>query len=381
MGKLDKIENTSKKVAEIIAVLRILFEKTSKKHTLKKKEIIDIAKKEFDVNIEQRRCADIIDALEYISNTKLLKSSSTSKSIISSNGAKLYRDNFILSDDDIDLIIEILGQSTLLSLDEYNELKDHLSKLATYGHQASTLGKNNKIDSKIKEFRKLKNIARKPSKDDNGARRFEIDFDSITNDQIYTYPKVPLTKKMILNGFVIDIIDTFHNELNICLLIDLSQEYRILLILPLSKVKYSRPKDDWGLEDMKLNLGFLYGNNSKNYKDIYEAIEDYKQGTNDIIFNFEIRYQNNDGLISESHDKIVKEALKRFYPSQFSKMKFKYKKDGYVYVKFNSTINHFYNFYLSNINLLGCLGLLEPYWLSTKLCNYADLIKENNSEY
>ncbi len=378
-SEAKKTENTSKKVEEIIAVLRILFEKTSKKHTLKKNEIMDIAKNEFGVEIEQRRTADILNALENISkNSTLLKSSGTSDSFLNVTGIKFYRDNFVLSDDDINLILEILGQSTMLSKDEYDELKDHLTHLLSYGHQISN-GQKVKTDARIKEFRNLKNIARKTDKPDNGARRFEIDLDSITNDQMYVYPKVPLTKKMILDGFVVDIIDTFHDEPHICLLIDLSKEYRILIILPLSKVNYSKPENDWFLEKMKMTPNFLYGNKNKNYKDVYEAIEDYKQETNDVLFNFEIEYKNNDDHITESHDTIVKEALKKFYPSQYDKMRFKLEKGGFVHVKFKSTIQHFYNFYLSNIKLLGCVGLVKPNWLATKVCNYADLMKGNNS--
>ncbi len=184
---------------------------------------------------------------------------------------------------------------------------------------------------------------------------------------------------MKLRGFVIDVIDVFRDEPYVCLLIDLSKEYRILVILPLSIVTYSKPKNDWGLDDMKLNLSFLYGNNKK-YEDVYEAIEEYKQGKGDILFNFEIRYKDNDeDKISQSHDKLVMEVLKRFYPSQFSRMKFEYKKDGFVHVKFKSSVNHFYSFYLSNINLLGCVGLLQPSWMATKLSTYADLMHENNS--
>ncbi len=378
-GEAKKSENTSKKVEEIIAVLRILFEKTSKKHTLKKNEIMDIAKKEFGVEIEQRRTADILNALENISkNSTLLKSSGTSDSFLNVTGIKFYRDNFVLSDDDINLILEILGQSTMLSKDEYDELKDHLTHLLSYGHQISN-GQKVKTDARIKEFRNLKNIARKTDKSDNGARRFEINLDSITNDQMYVYPKVPLTKKMILDGFVVDIIDTFHDEPHICLLIDLSKEYRILIILPLSKVNYSKPENDWFLEKMKMTPNFLYGNKNKNYKDVYEAIEDYKQETNDVLFNFEIEYKNNDDHITESHDTIVKEALKKFYPSQYDKMRFKLEKKGFVHVKFKSTIQHFYSFYLSNIKLLGCVGLIKPDWLATKLCNYAVLMEGNNS--
>ncbi len=376
--------NKSQKVAEILSVLRIYFEKTSKSNTLKKKEIQDISKNAYDVEIEKRRLSDIINAIEDISrsNPDLLPYK------INTKGNKFYREGFILSDEDIDLIIQILNESSLISDTENDSLQNSLRSLQSVGHKSYMKNKARNADPRIKDFRHLKNIAKKNVVADNGARYFTFDYDSITEEEMYIYPKIPLKKAIGLNGFVIDIINCYDEEARVCLFGNLrinhniSKEYPVLMILPISKiiVDFNKSKEDWSLDEIKYCLNFKYGN-TRNYNDAFEAIEEYKKGNESVIFNFEIKYMDNDVDIVEPHDKIVKEALRKFYPSQYDKLKFIQHKDRTVHVKFVSTITRFYKFYCSNIKLLGILGIVSPDFVASKLVYYSDQISQHNTKH
>lgn len=372
--------NKSQKVAEIISVLRIFFEKTSKGNTLKNYQIEDISKNEYGIEIERRRLADIINAIEDISNTNPMLMPYR----INTSGNKFYRDGFILSNEDIDLIMQTLNESSLISDIEKDSLEKNLKSLQSIGYHSNSKTRNKKVDLQIKDFRHLKNLAKKKMKEDNGARFFTFDYDSITENQMYIYPKIPLNKTMGLNGFVIDIIDC-DDEAYICLFGNLRinykvcEEYPVLMILPLSKinVNFNKPKDDWSLDEINYNLSFKYGNN-KNYKDAFEAIEDYKQGKDSILFNFEVKYLDDNIDIIESRNKIVKTALKKFYHSQYDKLKFIQSEDKTIHVKFISTLDRFYKFYCSNIKLLGILGVVSPDFVACKLAYYSEQMNSNN---
>ncbi len=376
------VDKKSQKVAEIVSVLRIYFEKTSPHHTLKNNEIKSIAKNEYGVEIEKRRLSDIINAIEDISKNspKLLPFK------VNTSGNKFFREGFILSDDDIDLIIQTLNESSLISDDENDDLQKHLKALQSFGHQSYAQKSRKASNPRIKEFRSLKNLAKKKDASNNGARFFTFDYDTITDDELFVYPNIPLKKGMGLNGFVIDIINCEDGEARICLFGNLRtdkricQEYSVLIILPVSKIKIepNTEKDDWSLDDMKYDLCFTYGN-TMHYKNAVEAIEKYKQGDDSVVFNFEIKYRNCDIDIIESHDKIVKVALKKFYPSQYDKLKFIPHPDNTIHVKFNSTIARFYKFYCSNIKLLGIIGVVSPDFVASILVYYSEKMSEGNT--
>lgn len=364
--------NKSQKIQEVLAVLKVLFTCTSETRILKQNEIISIAKEKFNVDIERRRCADILNALSDLS-----KDSDKSKVLPFKIGekGKIYRKNFVLSDDDIDLIADALNDSALLSDNENKRLHDDLSKLLSAGHEELKLERQKKNAEALSEFRNLKNITKKTGK---GACLFKIDFNELIPGRYCFYPEITPgeIRWMTLKGFVLDIIECY-DEAHVCLLVDLTNEYRVLMILPATKVHRSIPKDDWGLEDKKLDVRFKYGN-SKNYSDAYKFIEEYKKSHCKPLYDFEIKYKKDD-LITESRERMVSEALKKFYPSQYAKMEFVGKDDGYVYVKFKSTEDHFFSFLLSNFKLLGTIGVVEPFGLNNYLSIYGELMDKNNS--
>lgn len=369
-------DNKKQKVCEILAVLKILFEESSQTHHLSNKRIIEKAEDEYGVRIERRRCSDIVNVLRDISDSGGYDSGILPFHL-NTNGCKVYRDRFVLSDDDFDVIIEALKVFQIISSKDVNALQEKLASLMAYGHVDCKAAEMRRLDRKLDSFRKLLNQTRKKKQ---GAYVFNIDFDGLTHANFFCYPffyRWELAYSRRLSGFLIDII-LCDDDPYACLLIDVSKEYRALLILPISKVDFFKPKDDFGLKDTKLDPHFKYGNEN-HYEDAFEAIAKYKENHDDTVnYRFLIKYETDETLIvTGTH---VKEGLRNYYPNQFDNLKFIDKEDGYTYVEFSSTKTRFDKFLLSNLSLLGIVGVVRPGWVKCLLSNYGKLLTDNNSE-
>ena len=228
------------KVTEFLAVLNYLFRETDSKNTMKYLDYVARIKKDFNITVDRRKVSKYLDALESISSNSNVCSLLPFKVSASRKGTKLYRDNFVLSDSEIENIVSAVEAYQMLSGNETEELKKKIIQ-----HLPSKT-KREELLNKTDTFKATKLDAIYSKKNYSSSKSYRYKF-IITNDIKFGKTEFyPIDKKQCyfgkeLKGYIYKYV-SYHNRPYLLLMISLD---RTAIAVPVQNIQFLCNDDDF----------------------------------------------------------------------------------------------------------------------------------------
>ena len=340
---------SERKIKEVLSVLYCLLYCTNSKKVLKHKEYIKIIKECFDLDIDKRRVSQILQDIKKIiedDNYDFFPYFTIKKSTINDN--KIYRDSFVLSDEELDLI-----KKALLSFADidYKNAQEIINKIENLKTQKSIGLKSNLTQDVNINLKIIKEIY-----DSNDCCKINIDYTKLTEMNYEAYPII--YPKEFCNRNIEHVNIVFYTRDKICLSFVLGT-MNFVLVLPIGSIRMIEKEnlDKESLEFYKMDSKFDF--DPKNYKTVDNWGLKHRKYQTQSPVNIELKIY---GIEKER----ILDLLNNFlgYNVNYTYIlddEKKNKEIKYIHIEeLNINFNIFFKWYLSNVIILSNVEIVSP---------------------
>lgn len=360
------------KTKEILIILKLLFLSTDDEHVLKYLDYVREAKDKYNVEIDRRRVAHILDDLEEISNSKHCDIVPFKIQNSKKGKGKLQRGTFVLSDKDIERIIIALQSYQLLSGTETKEL------CAKIIENFSSVSKREYLANLKTDFRTLKvdeKTSEKSLLESNTYRQKFIITNDTMNGSIETFPKISSAQyfNKELTGYFYRYI-CLHNRPYVVVM--LSDE-RIAFSVPAENISFLDNKKDIANmldEPFVFDFSFQKGHQYRFIKQWVDKLISNETGDLEVVT---LRMAE-----SSYSNKIIK-SLETFFPNQKIQYRIlpidfpKYDSEEYKKQPKQWTVEYlmaswdsFLDWFKSDVNIAKEVEILSPSSFADRIANF-----------
>lgn len=343
MNKGKNIKGSRERTKEILMVLNILYNETDKQKKLKYVDYVDRIKEKYNYDIDRRRISDILSDLYDAQN----KSLDLLPFDIESLTGKYNRGNSILSNNQLDKILEAIDNYDFISKDDANVMKEYIKNQQTVSFKSQFKEKNirtNHDDLLSKKLDKYLPLIRE--------KKFgEIVLNLNNKNCINNWQNYPKDKTLFyskgLRGFVFESY-IYKGTIYLCFLVEKTRysKWNFAISVDIDSVDFF-PNDDELYENKKFvkNFKIVPKQDRHQYKDVYEWYESLKFGKSDRFTYIKFSFDN----------QIKNRVIKKFGDNVDCNKNV---------VEIEYDFNDFIDWYLSDNDILTNVNIIYPSWLA-----------------
>lgn len=363
------------KITEFLAVLNYLFRETDSKNTMKYLDYVARIQQDLNITVDRRKVAKYLDALERISKDDKVGGLLPFKVSVSSKGkGKLYRDNFVLSDSDIENIVSAIEAYQMLSGEETEELKNRVI------HNLPSKTKREYLLTKDDSFKSTKLDVIYSKKNYFSSKSYRQKF-IITNDtrfgktEFYPNDKKQYYFEKELKGYIYKYV-SYHNKPYLLLMIPLE---RTAIAVPVQNIKFLNNEDDFDNDPNDpyvFNFKFSPGHEFTTIEQWSKKLLANEIGDLEVV---------NLKISDSRYAKKILDSIKAYFPNQEPEIRKLFKnfhdlvlagqgkgyKEAFYVENLITNWDTFVDWYMSDINIIKDVEIITPASFAYRIGSFA----------